>query len=659
MVALTLSLVPLPQPCYPPPTVRNFLRRQFDTAYPERRSPWLRYGVALACVAAAFLLTMLVQQVRTVTPLLFFFPAIVFSAVYGGLGPGLAAIMMSALVVELWVLPPAGVLPALGWQYMETIIFLIVAATLVLLIYALQRARTRLYAEREELRTALAAVAASEERFRVAQELSLDAFTILEALRDESGAIIDFRWQYVNPRAAEILKGERSQLEGHRLLEVLPGNRTNSELFVRYVQIVDTGRPHDIEIPYDADNIQGWFRNMAVKLGDGVAVSFYDITERKHTERQLSYQAFLLENVSDAVFAFDENLRIVLWNRGAEALYGWKAEEAIGRHAGEVVRTAATAEEARARVSEVDVGTKHQFEAIHRNRAGDLLYIDSTAAPIRGEDGSTIGYVVVNRDMTARKRYEQQLEDLNASLEHRVRERTAELERSNRELDQFAYVASHDLKAPLRAIALLAEWITEDAAPLLPPASLAHLAKLNGRVRRLDKLLSDLLDYSRAGRVSSDPEQVDTRQLVQSTVDLLNLPPGFTVVVGESLPTLHTERVPLETVFRNLIQNAYKHHNHPERGCVSITAAPVSAEHGHAEHGPIFEFAVADDGPGIAPEYHERIFKLFQTLRPRDQVEGSGMGLSVVKKTVESRGGAVRLVSQAGTGATFYFTWPS
>ena len=580
MVALTLSLVPLPQPCYPPFTVHNFLRRQFDTAYPERRPPWLRYAAAVLCVAAAFLLTMLVQQVRTVTPLLFFFPAIVFSAVYGGIGPGLAAILMSALVVELWVLPPAGVLPAWGWQYMETMIFLIVAATLVLLIYALQRARTRLYAEREELRTALAAVAASEERFRVAQELSLDAFTILEAVRDESGAVIDFRWQYVNPQASEILKGERSQLEGHRLLEVLPGNKSNSELFGRYVRVVETGRPHDIEIAYDADNIQGWFRNMAVKLGDGVAVSFYDITERKRTERQLGYQAFLLENVSDAVFAFDQDLRITLWNRGAEALYGWTAEDALGRPASEVVRTAATAEEARARVSEVEVGAKHQFEALHRNRAGDLLYIDSTAAPIRGEDGSTIGYVVVNRDMTARKRYEQELEDLNASLERRVHERTAELERSNRELDQFAYVASHDLKAPLRAIALLADWITEDAAPLLPPASLAHLAKLNGRVRRLDKLLSDLLDYSRAGRGSSDPEEVDTRQLVQSIVDLINPPPGFTVVVSDSLPALYTDRVPLETVFRNLIQNAIKHHDHPERACVSITAAPLATEHG-------------------------------------------------------------------------------
>ncbi len=277
---------------------------------------------------------MAAQQIRAVTPLLFFFPAIVLSAAYGGLGPGLLSVALSALVVEIWVIPGTAALPTHDWQLTETLIFLVVATVLVLLIYALRHARSRLYTEREELRTALATVASSEERFRVAQELSLDAFTILEAVRDAGGAIVDFRWQYVNPRAAELLKGERSQLEGKRLLEVLPGNKSNSELFARYVQVVETGRPHDIEIPYDADNIDGWFRNMAVKLGDGVAISFYDISERKRNERQLGYQAFLLENVSDAVFAFDQDLRITLWNRGAAALYGWQAEEALGRPAG-------------------------------------------------------------------------------------------------------------------------------------------------------------------------------------------------------------------------------------------------------------------------------------------------------------------------------------
>ncbi len=127
----------------------------------------------------------------------------------------------------------------------------------------------------------------SEERFRVAQDLSLDGFTVLRAVRDESGTIVDFEWEYVNDAAAEMLRSTPEQLTGRRLLEVLPGNKTNSELFDRYVQVVETGQPHDIELHYNSENIDGWFRNMSVKLGDGIAVSFTDITERKRLEDEL------------------------------------------------------------------------------------------------------------------------------------------------------------------------------------------------------------------------------------------------------------------------------------------------------------------------------------------------------------------------------------
>jgi PAS domain S-box-containing protein len=629
--------------------VLTFLRRFYDWANPQGRAPWLRYGAALLCILCALLATLLAPQLRANTPLLFFFPAVLASAVYGGLGPGLLATGLAAAAIITWVLPESSPLNDTGWRALVTVSFSVVAGIIVLIVYALQRARAGLYAEREALQAALATIGASEERFRVAQELSLDGFTILQAVRAEEGHIVDFRWQYVNPAAERLLGQAREVMEGQRLLKLLPGNLTNSELFARYVQVIETGQPHDIEVAYDADGIQGWFRNMAVKLGDGVAVSFTDITDRKHYERQLSYQAFLLENVSDAVFAFDHDLHITLWNHGAEELYGWKAEEAIGRPAAEVVRTAATAEEAKARVAEVERGQKRHFEAIHHNRAGDLLYIDSTATPIRSDGGGTAGYVVINRDMTARKRYEKELEQLNASLEQRVHERTAELERSNQELDQFAYVASHDLKAPLRAIALLAEWITEDAAPVLSAQSLEHLNKLHGRVRRMEKLLNDLLDYSRAGRIRQEPELVDTGLLVKGIVDLLDLPGGFHVMQPAAMPLLHTERVPLETVFRNLIQNACKHHNRPEHGCVAIRVEERRDE---------VLFGVADDGPGISPEYHDRVFKLFHTLRPRDQIEASGMGLSVVKKTVEGVGGRIWVDSAEGRGAVFWFTWP-
>ncbi len=244
---------------------------------------------------------------------------------------------------------------------------------------------------------------------------------------------------------------------------------------------------------------------------------------------------------------------------------------------------------------------------------------------------------------------ELQLRQLNETLEERVRERTAELERSNRELDRFAYVASHDLKAPLRAIDNLSTWLEQDVHALLPPASQEHLNKLRGRVQRMERLLDDLLAYSRAGRVQHKPQEVDTGALVRSIFELQAPPPEFQLTVEEPMPLLYTQSVPLETVLRNLIGNAIKHRRRAD-GRVWVSAQPRSGA---------FEFRVCDDGPGIAPEYHERIFELFQTLQPRDQLEASGMGLAIVKKTVESAGGHVAVRSAEGEGTCFTFTWPA
>ena len=242
---------------------------------------------------------------------------------------------------------------------------------------------------------------------------------------------------------------------------------------------------------------------------------------------------------------------------------------------------------------------------------------------------------------------ERTLRHLNETLEERVSERTAELERSNRELDRFAYVASHDLKAPLRAIDNLSKWIEADAYAQLPPPSQVHLQKLRGRVQRMERLLDDLLAFSRAGRIQHVREPVDTERLVRSAFDLLSPPPDF-ILMTENLPVIETQRVPLETVVRNLLGNAVKHHNRPD-GIIQVSAV---------DNEDWVEFSVADDGPGIAPHFHERIFELFQTLQPRDQVEGSGMGLAIVKKMVESMGGSVRVESAPGEGAVFSFTWP-
>ena len=210
-------------------------------------------------------------------------------------------------------------------------------------------------------------------------------------------------------------------------------------------------------------------------------------------------------------------------------------------------------------------------------------------------------------------------------------------------------MASHDLLGPLRNIRLLATWIVEDANEGLPAASREHLAKLQGRIQRLEKMLEDLLAYYRLDHHHyQNLGVVNTRNLIESVIDLLAPPPGFVVTVQKNIPKLTTHRILLELVFRNLIGNAIKHH-HRSEGHIDISAR-------EGDH--FIEFSVTDDGPGIDPTFHKRIFQIFQVLRPRDQVEGSGIGLAIVKRTVESQGGAIKVISAEGQGTTFSFTWP-
>jgi PAS domain S-box-containing protein len=248
---------------------------------------------------------------------------------------------------------------------------------------------------------------------------------------------------------------------------------------------------------------------------------------------------------------------------------------------------------------------------------------------------------------------EAELRTLNETLEQQVATRTNELARRNQELDRFAYVASHDLKAPLRAIDSLSSWVVEDAKALLPAASQAHLLKLRERVQRMENLLDDLLAYSRADRLRGQLQTIDINQLVANIVALV-APPTFVIETPTPLPTITGIRVPLETVLRNLIGNAVKHHNR-DSGRIVITACACVNQQAAA---PYIEIAVTDDGPGIDPAFHQRIFEIFETLQPRDRLEGSGIGLSIVKKIVESHGGTVRVESALGAGATFRFTWP-
>ncbi|GJG85886.1 hypothetical protein tb265_10670 [Gemmatimonadetes bacterium T265] len=254
----------------------------------------------------------------------------------------------------------------------------------------------------------------------------------------------------------------------------------------------------------------------------------------------------------------------------------------------------------------------------------------------------------------------EELSDANQALERSTRRRDRlirQLERSNKDLDQFAYVASHDLKAPLRGIANLSSWIEEDLAPVMTDDTREQMQLMRGRVHRMEALIDGILQYSRAGRVRSAPEPVDTGTLVREVVELIAPPAGTDIMIADGMPQVLAERVPLQQVFMNLIGNAVKY--------ARRSAGPVEVRVGWTEEPTdpevprLYRFSVADNGPGIAPQYHERVFGIFQTLQSRDQVEGTGIGLSVVKKIVEGQGGRVWVESAEGEGATFHFTWPA
>ena len=221
------------------------------------------------------------------------------------------------------------------------------------------------------------------------------------------------------------------------------------------------------------------------------------------------------------------------------------------------------------------------------------------------------------------------------------------LEKRNRELDQFAYVASHDLKAPLRGVTTIVKWIEDELAAELSPQLRTYLDQMKGRLSRLEDLINGLLAYARVGRTAQTREMVNVQQLLHEVGDLV-VPPDFQLQIGATMPTFETDRLGLQQVFTNLLSNAVKYH---QRGAGHLEVTCRDA-------GDFYEFRVQDDGPGIAPEYHQKIFLLFQTLRDRHTAESTGIGLSIVQKIINEQQGTIRVESAVGQGAGFIFTWP-
>lgn len=285
-------------------------------------------------------------------------------------------------------------------------------------------------------------------------------------------------------------------------------------------------------------------------------------------------------------------------------------------------------------------GQINQKEAVFVTATGEKVFCLVSGSLLCDNSRGEYLKVLVFHDITERKL---------AELE--VVRYSEKLEKTIAELDQFAYIVSHDLKAPLRAITSLSEWLYEDIAGTISEENRKSLDLLKNRAFRMEALINGILEYSKIGRVKMELELVDVKALILEIIDLITgASPAkeLKISFASTMPVLRTSRILLHQVFANLINNAIKYNDKPE----------VSIEIGMLDMGHAHQFHVHDNGPGIPEEFHEKVFVIFQTLQSRDTVESTGIGLTIVKRIIEERGGKIWIDPSVSGGTKMLFTWP-
>jgi two-component system sensor kinase FixL len=272
-----------------------------------------------------------------------------------------------------------------------------------------------------------------------------------------------------------------------------------------------------------------------------------------------------------------------------------------------------------------------------RRKDGTPVWVNLRVSPMCLAGAPSAYCIVIVQDITEKHAAEQK----QAALLQKVAQ-------INEELSHFAYVVSHDLKAPLRGVKLITEWLCADYADKLGDDAKEQLGLLQSRVARMHDLIDGILQYSRVGRVQQENEDVDLNRLIPSLIDGIAPPEHIRILVEPGLPVMECGKTRISQVFQNLLSNAVKFMDKPA-GEVRV---------GCVEDDEFWRFSVSDNGSGIEAKYFDRIFRLFQTLTPRDEFESTGVGLAVVKKIVELYGGRIWVESEVGRGSTFFFTMP-
>ena len=374
-----------------------------------------------------------------------------------------------------------------------------------------------------------------------------------------------------------------------------------------------------------------------------------DITERKRAEEAARQLAAAVEFSDDAIIGKDLDGTVTSWNRGAEKLFGYPAIEMIGQPITRLMPDDNVQQEQEI-LRQIRRGEYvKNYDAIRIGRNGLPIDVAITVSPIKDTTGTIIGASKVARDNTERKSAELAIRQLNDQLENRVKERTAQLEAANKELEAFSYSVSHDLRAPLRAVDGFSQAVLEDFSALLPEEGRRYLLTIRDGAQRMGALIDDLLTFARLSRLEMKKGPIDMAELVRGTLVELGFPwPDRRVEIRlGALPPSAGDPVLLKQVWLNLLSNALKYSGKREAAVVEIGCEAN-------EDGSVF--FIRDNGTGFDMRYAGKLFGVFQRLHRAEEYEGTGVGLAIVQRVVHRHGGRVWAEGAVDCGATFYFT---
>jgi PAS domain S-box-containing protein len=404
--------------------------------------------------------------------------------------------------------------------------------------------------------------------------------------------------------------------------------------------------------------IEVWGRPVYGSHGEiGCAIAaFADMSERNARERTIVAQAALLELVHDAIFVRDPADHITYWNTGAERTYGFTRAEAIGRVSYDLLRT-----EFPGPFADIEAATARdghwEGELTHQCADGRIIIVESRWAAQCAPDGSLLGFIQVNRDITARKdaereirRAAEEIRALNTSLEQQVRQRTMHLERANQNMEAFAYSIAHDLRTPLRGISGFAQALVEDYGDQLDDTGREYAGRVQAGCTRMATLIDDLLHLSRVTRAPMNLQDVDLSAEVTASCDQLRTrdPSRQVQMTVQDGVRATADRALIRSALENLLENAWKFTAGRDGAAIEFGTTPA----GDAA----LCCYVRDNGAGFDPAYAGKLFQPFQRLHDATEFPGTGIGLASVRRIIERHGGRTWAEGAVDGGATIYFT---